>query len=59
MQPISDLDEAVMNGLVGRTLTGWQQCEGGMHFTLDDGRVLLFVGAFVISVFKPGPTSVH
>ena len=59
MLPLNEPDEAVLNGTIGRTLTGWQQCEGGMHFVLDDGRVLMVVGKFVIAVFKPELGSVH
>ena len=60
MLPLNEPDEAVMDGVVGRTLTGWKQCEGGMHFTLDDGRVLIVAGSFVLAVFRPvEKTAIH
>ena len=55
----NDADEAVMNGLIGRQLLGWSMQEDGMHFDLDDGRVVVIAGVFALAVFTPKSVVVH
>ena len=52
-------DETVMNGLLGRSIVGWSMQDDGMHFDLDDGRVIVVAGVFALSVFTPRATNVH
>lgn len=51
----------VLDSLKGHAIVGWQPGEGGMHFELDDKRVLIFAahgGMLVIAVYVEAP-SVH
>ena len=56
---VSEVDSAVLNTLLGRELTAWELCDGGMHFQLDDGRTLILTGSFALAVFKTMPKVVH
>ena len=44
---VSDLMEAVS----GRVISGGDVTEDGMHLYLDDGKVLIFAGAFVVGIW--------
>ncbi len=56
-QEASSLDEAVLDSITGHAIVQWHMGEGGMHFTLDDGRVLIIVGA--MGVLSAEQTTVH
>ena len=49
----NEINEKVLNSVLGRSLAGWRLCDDGMHFTLDDGSVLIVEGDFAIAVFRP------
>ena len=49
----SEADEKVLNGILGRSLLDWKLSDDAMHFTLDDGTVLIFSGRFAIAVYRP------
>ena len=51
--------EDTMNSILGRCLVGWRVCDGGMHFTLDDGRLVIFSGDFVIAIYSSEDAVVH
>lgn len=51
--------EDTMNSILGRCLVGWRMGDDGMHFTLDDGRMLIFTGVFEIAVYSAEDTVVH
>ena len=55
----SEADEKVLKGILGRTLADWKLCDDGMHFTLDDGTILIFAGMFSIAVFRPTKDIIH
>lgn len=42
--------EEVMEHLSGSKISGGARTDEGMHVYLDDGRVLVFVGDFVMGV---------
>lgn len=42
--------EEVMDHLSGTKISGGARTDEGMHVYLDDGRVLVFVGEFVMGV---------
>lgn len=49
----------VLNGIMGRALVGWHLGDGGIHFDLDDGRVLVLAGAFVVAVYAAEENVLH
>lgn len=53
----SPLDEAVLDSVMGHVIVQWHMGEGGMHLMLDDGRVLIIIGA--MGVLSAEPTTVH
>ena len=46
---LSTVDE-VMEHLEGSVISGGEVTEEGMHINLKDGRILVFVGEFVMGV---------
>lgn len=42
--------EEVMEHLSGAKIQGGERTDEGMHISLEDGRVLVFVGEFVMGV---------
>lgn len=42
--------EDVLDHLSGSRISGGERTDEGMHVYLDDGRVLVFVGEFVMGV---------
>ena len=44
---------------MGRTLKGWHIGDGGIHFDLDDGRVVIFSGSFVVAVYQAEENVLH
>ena len=57
MEPESNAE--VLNGIIGRSLVSWHVGEGGIHFNLDDGRIVIFSGAFVIAVYAAEENVLH
>lgn len=57
IQESSPLDEVVLDSMVGHAIVQWHLGEGGMHLILDDGRVLIIIGA--MGVISAEPTTVH
>ena len=55
----ADVNEAVLNGLLGRALVGWESREEAMLFTLDDGRTVAVIGAFAIQVYRAQQQVTH
>jgi len=55
----NETDVTVMDGLIGRALIGWSMQDDGMHFDLDDGRVVVIAGMFALAVFTPKSVVVH
>ena len=45
-----DTNEVLLDSIKGRKLVDWHIGDGGIHFDLDDGKVVIFSGAFVIAV---------
>ncbi len=54
-----DVNEDVMNGILGRALVDWESRENSMLFTLDDGRTVAVIGSFAIQVFKARQPVIH
>ena len=52
-------NEEVLDGLVGRRLVAWHLGDGGIHFDMDDGKVVIFSGAFVIAVMAAENERLH
>ena len=52
MEPAVELStvEEVMEHLSGSVISGGERTDEGMHVHLKDGRVLVFVGEFVMGV---------
>jgi hypothetical protein len=50
------INEDVLDSLVGHAISTYEPGDGGMHFTLDDGRVVAFTGTFIVAVFLPEDT---
>lgn len=48
-----------LDSLMGRSIVEWSLCDEGMHFTLDDGRSVIFAGAFVIGIYAAEDAVVH
>ena len=46
---LSTVDE-VVNEINGLTITGGDINDQGMHLNLSDGRILMFVGEFILCV---------
>ena len=42
--------EDILEGVFGRTITSGEVNEDGLHLSLSDGRVIIIVGTFVLSV---------
>ena len=42
--------EDILAGIEGRTITSGEVNEDGLHLSLSDGRVIIIVGTFVLSV---------
>lgn len=59
----TEAEKDVMDSLIGRSLVDWHSGEDGMHFTLDDGRTVIFAtvggGIIVIGVFHPEEMQLH
>jgi len=55
----NNINEIVMNGVIGCSLTGWSMQDDGMHFDLDDGRVIVIAGVFALVVFNPRAEVFH
>jgi len=49
----------VMDGLMGHAMTSWHIGDEGMHVELDDGRMVIFSGMFVIAVYEPEEQRLH
>ena len=47
---LTESNEDLLNSLRGRAIVDWHMGDGGMHLDLDDGKVVIFSGAFVIAV---------
>ena len=52
-------NDALLNGLMGRALVNWHVGDGGMHFALDDGRIVIFSGVFAIAVMQAEENVLH
>lgn len=39
-----------MDSITGRTISGGNVTDDGVHFFLDDGRVVIMTGAFLVFV---------
>ena len=48
-----------LDGIMGRCLVEWHIGEDGLHFDLDDGKVLILTGAFIIAIMKPDECPLH
>ncbi len=55
----SDAESEVMEGILGHVISKYQVTPEGMHFFLDDGRIVLFSGTFFIAVYSAEAHSVH
>lgn len=53
------MDGAVMDGILGHVIDRYQVTPEGMHFFLDDGRIVLFAGTFIIAVYTAEAHRVH
>lgn len=51
--------EETLNGLIGRSLRDWHLGDDGIHFSLDDGRILIFAGRFAIAVLQAEEPCLH
>ena len=54
-----DSDNEVMSSIVGRSIQQYWITPEGLHFNLDDGRVVIFVGQFIVSVAMLDKTTLH
>lgn len=52
-------DAELMDSMLGRMLTHWSIGDGGLHFTLDDGRTVIFAGHFVIAIMDSEEPCLH
>ena len=57
MTPVAD--NHALDGIMGRCLMEWHIGDDGLHFDLDDGKVLILTGAFVVAVMKPVECPLH
>ena len=54
-----DTDNEVMSSIVGRSIQQYWITPEGLHFNLDDGRVVVFAGNFVVAVVHQYEPTVH
>lgn len=62
MQVDSEIDHVeaeVLDTLMGHAISGWHLGDGGIHFDLDDGRVVIFAGVFILSVLQAEEPCLH
>lgn len=52
-------DKHALDSIIGRVMVAWHLGEDGMHFDLDDGKILIISGAFVVAVMKPVECPLH
>ena len=57
MTPVAD--SLALDSIIGRCLMEWHIGDDGLHFDLDDGKVLILTGAFVVAVMKPIECPLH
>lgn len=50
---------ALMDELTGRIIYGGDVTDDGMHIALDDGRILVITGAFVVGLVQLGKESLQ
>lgn len=46
-------EEAIVESLKGSVIAGCSLTEEGAHFVLEDGRVVVFAGNFILGVTRP------
>lgn len=44
--------EELMEAVMGQRIVYGEETDDGMHFNLEDGRVLIFTGEFVVSIYN-------
>lgn len=52
-------NEDILNDLIGKSIVDWHMGDGGIHFDMDDGKVVIFSGAFVIAVMGAEENALH
>lgn len=45
------VEKETMDGMLGCTMVSWGRDDDGLHITLDDGRVLIFIG--ILAIYRP------
>jgi len=48
-QPSGDFP-AMLDAITGRVIVGGELTDDGMHINLDDGRILIFDGDFIVGL---------
>jgi hypothetical protein len=51
--------DAFLKRLEGAGIDHCEITEDGMHIVLEDGRILILTGAFVVGLFRPEEGSLH
>ena len=49
----------LLDSVIGRMVSAWHLGDGGLHFTLDDGRTVIFAGSFVVGIMEAEESCLH